>query len=149
MKPVIKSMQEWLKTCPLVASAQDEGVAFRVSWLSPDVDEYSIEDVPTQPILATRLNGTIRQKVFALSSREEYNSDVEHQAERSGFWDDLTAWVEAQSRTKNLPALGDGRIPIGVAVTTTGYIITAEDGRCRAQIQLQIVYFQPKGVATT
>ena len=62
MKPVIKSMQEWLKTCPLVASAQDEGVAFRVSWLSPDVDEYSIEDVPTQPILAKRLNGTIRQR---------------------------------------------------------------------------------------
>lgn len=142
-------MQEWLKTCPLVASAQDEGVAFRVSWLSPDVDEYSIEDMPVQPVLAKRLNGTLRQKMFVLSSREEYTADVEHQAERSGFWDDLTAWVENQSRTRNLPALGDGRIPISVAVTTTGYIITAEDGRCRAQIQLQIVYFQPKGVAIT
>lgn len=146
MKPVIQSMKEWLQTCPLVAAVIDDGVAFRVSWLSPDVDEYSIEDVPVQPIIGTRKNGNFMQKAFVLASREEYNQNPEYQAERSGFWDDLTAWVQEQSRMKNLPTLGDGRIPVSVEVTSTGYIITSGDGRCRAQIQLQIVYFQPKGV---
>lgn len=146
MNPAIQSMKDWLQTCPLVAAVIDNGVVFRVSWLSPDVDEYSIEDVPVDPFLEHRMNGDFMQKVFVLASREEYNQNPEYQAERSGFWDDLTAWVSEQNRIKHFPKLNGKRIPVNVAVTSNSYILTSGDGRCRAQIQLRLVYFQPKGV---
>ena len=63
----------------------------------------------------------------------------------SGFWDDLTEWVASQNRARNFPQLGSGRTVREVSVTSSGYILEAEGGACRAQIQLQLIYYQPKG----
>ena len=38
MTPAIQAMRDWLRTCPLVASAQEDGVAFRVGGLTGDAE---------------------------------------------------------------------------------------------------------------
>lgn len=36
------------------------------------------------------------------------------------------------------------RQPLGVSVTSTGYIVTSSAGSCRMQMQLRLTYYQPK-----
>ena len=139
MTPAIQAMRDWLRTCPLVASAQEDGVAFRVGGLTGDAEEYTILDMPGAPEL----------KNYVLASHTVYSPDnAAQQAAASGFWDDLTEWVASQNRARNFPQLGSGRTVREVSVTSSGYILEAEGGACRAQIQLQLIYYQPKGATT-
>ena len=42
MTPAIQAMRDWLRTCPLVASAQEDGVAFRVGGLTGDAEVLAV-----------------------------------------------------------------------------------------------------------
>ena len=146
MTPAIQAMRDWLRTCPLVASAQEDGVAFRTNGLTGDLEEYSISDMPGDPLLKRYFSGTLRLKNYVLASHTLYTPDnASQQAAASGFWDDLTDWVERQNDARSFPVLGSGRAVRGVRVSSSGYILEAEGGACRAQIQIQLVYYQPKG----
>lgn len=62
MTPAIQAMRDWLRTCPLVASAQEDGVAFRVGGLTGDAEEYTILDMPGDPELKRYFSGSLRLK---------------------------------------------------------------------------------------
>lgn len=145
MTPAITAMRDWLRTCPLVASAQEDGVEFKVSYLDPRTEQYSISDMPSDPILKRYFSGTRRLKNYVLASRSAYSEDSAQQADHSGMWDALTDWVEAQNDAKNFPKLDGGRTVLGVRVSSSGTILEASDNTCRAQVQIQLVYYQPKG----
>ena len=94
MTPAIQAMRDWLRTCPLVASAQEDGVAFRVGGLTGDAEEYTILDMPGAPELKRYFSGSLRLKNYVLASHTIYTPDnISQQAAASGFWDDLTEWV--------------------------------------------------------
>ena len=142
MKPVIKAVQEWLKTCPLVAEQLGANVAFHIDYLPERTTQFSIEDSPGAPVLRSYFSGELRAKNYVLASRMEYSESMAQQAANSGFWDEFAAWIERKSRARELPDLGEGREARRVAVTDSGYIITSEDGTCRFQIQIKLEYYQ-------
>ena len=148
-KATITAMREWLKTCPLIAEEQTEnGAAFRIAGLSPEpVAEFSIEDSPTDPVLTSYFSGRNMAKSYVFLSRREYSEAQSVQIANSGFFEQLTDWVLAQNDCHHLPALAAPRQPIGIAVTSTGYIVTSSAGSCKMQMQLRLVYYQPKGVS--
>ena len=148
MKPAVKAVQEWLKTCPEVDSQQGENVAFHIDYLPEDTTQFSIEDSPGDPVLQEFFSGRRKAKNYVLASRMEYSESIAQQAANSGFWDDFADWIEAQSDAHNLPDLGEGRTAERVAVTNSGYIVTSEDGTCRFQIQIRLEYYQAKGATT-
>lgn len=148
MKAAIKAVQEWLKTCPLVAGQLGNNVAFHIDYLPEDTTQFSIEDSPGDPVLQEFFSGRRKAKNYVLASRMEYSESIAQQAANSGFWDDFTDWIEAQSDAHNLPDLGEGRTAERVAVTNSGYIVTSEDGTCRFQIQIRLEYYQAKGATT-
>lgn len=145
-KPTITAMREWLKTCPLIAEEQTEnGAAFRISGLSPEpVAEFSIEDSPTDPVLTNYLSGRDLVKNYIFLSRREYNEAQSVQIANSGFFEQLTEWVMEQNDRGNLPALAAPKEPLGVSVTSSGYIVTSASGSCKMQMQLRLAYYQPK-----
>lgn len=51
----------------------------------------------------------------------------------------------AQNDRHHLPRLGGRKEPLRVSVTSSGYIVAAESGSCRMQLQLRLEYYQPKG----
>lgn len=115
MTPAIQAMRDWLRTCPLVASAQEDGVAFRVGGLTGDAEEYTILDMPGAPELKRYFSGSLRLKNYVLASHTIYTPDnISQQAAASGFWDDLTEWVASQ----NGPA------------TSRSWAADAPSGRC-------------------
>lgn len=148
MKAAIKAVQEWLKTCPLVAGQLGNNVAFHIDYLPEDTTQFSIEDSPGDPVLQEFFSGRRKAKNYVLASRMEYSESIAQQAANSGFWDDFADWIEAQSDAHNLPDLGEGRTVERVAVTNSGYIVTSEDGTCRFQIQIRLEYYQAKGATT-
>ena len=148
MKAAIKAVQEWLKTCPLVAGQLGNNVAFHIDYLPEDTTQFSIEDSPGDPVLQEFFSGRRKAKNYVLASRMEYSESIAQQAANSGFWDDFADWIEAQSDAHNLPDLGEGRTAERVAVTNSGYIVTSEDGTCRFQIQIRLKYYQAKGATT-
>ena len=148
-KPTIAAMREWLKSCPLIAEEQTEhGAAFRISGLSPEpVAEFSIEDSPTDPVLTTYFTGRNMAKSYVFTSRREYSEVQSIQIANSGFFEQLTDWVLAQNDRHRLPdlsACGSGKRPLNVSVTSSGYIVTSAAGACKMQLQLKLVYYQPK-----
>lgn len=148
MKAAIKAVQEWLKTCPLVAGQLGNNVAFHIDYLPEDTTQFSIEDSPGDPVLQEFFSGRRKAKNYVLASRMEYSESIAQQAANSGFWDNFADWIEAQSDAHNLPDLGEGRTAERVAVTNSGYIVTSEDGTCRFQIQIRLEYYQAKGATT-
>ena len=148
MKAAIKAVQEWLKTCPLVAGQLGNNVAFHIDYLPEDTTQFSIEDSPGDPVLQEFFSGRRKAKNYVLASRMEYSESIAQQAANSGFWDDFADWIEAQSDAHNLPDLGEGRTAERVTVTNSGYIVTSEDGTCRFQIQIRLEYYQAKGATT-
>lgn len=149
LKPTIAAMREWLKTCPLIAEEQSEtGAAFRISGLSPEpVAEFSIEDSPTDPVLVSYFSGRQMAKSYLFLSRREYSEAQSVAIANSGFFEQLTDWVLAQNDRHRLPdlsACGSGKRPLNVSVTSSGYIVTSAAGACKMQLQLKLVYYQPK-----
>lgn len=149
LKPTIAAMREWLKTCPLIAEEQSEtGAAFRISGLSPEpVAEFSIEDSPTDPVLVNYFSGRQMAKSYLFLSRREYSEAQSVAIANSGFFEQLTDWVLAQNDRHRLPdlsACGSGKRSLNVSVTSSGYIVTSAAGACKMQLQLKLVYYQPK-----
>lgn len=145
MTPIITALREWLKTCPLIAQEQAKnGAAFRISGLSPEpVAEFSIEDSPCDPVLATYFSGQDMARNFLFLSRRQYGEQDVLAVANSGFFEQLTDWVTAQNRQRHLPQLPGKKQALGVAVTSTGYIVTSSAGSCRMQMQLRLTYYQP------
>lgn len=146
-KATITAMREWLKTCPLIAEEQTEnGATFRIFGLSPEpVAEFSIEDSPTDPILTSYFSGRKMAKNYIFLSRREYSEAQSVQIANSGFFEQLADWVLAQNDRHFLPMLDAPRQPLEVSVTSSGYIVTNSAGSCKMQMQLRLVYYQPKG----
>lgn len=148
VKPTIAAMRQWLKSCPLIAEEQTEsGAAFRISTLGTEVMEFSIEDSPTDPIIDTYFSGWNMAKSYIFLSRREYSEAQSVMIANSGFFEQLTEWVMQQNARRRLPdlsACGGSKRPLSVEVTSSGYIVTSASGSCKMQLQLKLVYYQPK-----
>lgn len=145
VRPTIAALRAWLKSCPLIAEEQEAtGAAFRIAGLDEDATAFSIEDSPGDPVLTEYFSGRDMAKNYLFLSRREYGEADVLTVQNSGFFEQLTDWVMEQNDCHHLPALEAPRQPIGIAVTSTGYIVTSSAGSCRMQMQLRLTYYQPK-----
>ena len=136
VRPTIAALRAWLKTCPLIAEEQEAtGAAFRIAGLDEDATAFSIEDSPGDPVITKYFSGRDMAKNYLFLSRREYGEADVLTVQNSGFFEQLTDWVMAQN---------DCHQPLGVSVTSTGYIVTSSAGSCRMQMQLRLTYYQPK-----
>lgn len=145
VNPTIDALRAWLRTCPLIAEEQEtSGAAFRIAGLDEDATAFSIEDSPADPVLAIYFSGRDMVKNYLFLSRREYSGTDVTAIQNSGFFEQLTDWVLAQNDRHNYPQLEAPRQPTGIAVASTGYIVTSSAGSCRMQMQLRLTYYQPK-----
>ncbi len=139
---VIESVQKWLKTYSGLKGRLD------VDFLGEDAETYSVDTIPCEEVLKRyKDGGTMKQFQFAVSSRRFYEQNIKQNISNLQFFEDLTKWVEKQTRARKLPTMDDGRQPIKIVVTSTAYpFIVSEDGKARYQIQMRLEYFQKRSV---
>ena len=135
---IISALEEYMRGCELLA----EG-AFRVDYLGIAPVEYSIDVMPVDPVVKRYTDGSsVRQYLFAFSSREYYSPDRLQNIENSAFYERLSDWCEAKSKARDLPTLPSGIEAEKLQVVSSGYLFDAKMKNARYQIQLRLIYFK-------
>lgn len=116
-----------------------------VDFLGDRIGGMVIEAVPCDPIMTEYLDGsTERQFLFVIGGREFYSEDVWQNIENARVYEQLQNWLEVQTRHGILPELGNNKRAISLSVTSSAYILEADEpgSNARYQIQCQLTYFQ-------
>lgn len=137
---VMEKLRELIKTCPHL-NVYAEGIG--VDHLAEDIESYSIESAPAEPLLKKYINGdTLRQQVFVFASREAYGADVRQNIENLGFFQLFSGWLGEISRNKNFLNLGESKQAVRIESLTTGYVFDVGESKAKYQIDCRLVYLQ-------
>ena len=136
---IIESVKNFILTCPCLT----ELAAVNVDFLPDSPDTYSIEEVPTNAVIQTYLDGSQeRQFVFVFASRFYYSDETRNNIENSGFYEDFSDWLDEQTLNGNLPVMREGLTPTKIEAVSSGYLfdISGDLSNARYQIQCRLIY---------
>lgn len=119
--------------------------AINANYLAGEADNFSIEEMPCEPILKKYLDGsTKRQFQFAFCSREPYGAEVIQNIDNSGFYEEFTEEIERNNDEGILPI--DSNIEaIALKVTSSAYVVSTEEDTAMYQINLVFKYLKKRG----
>jgi len=142
---IIKSIRNFIRSMECLEMF-NEAIRVNVNYLAPNVDTYSIEEVPIEPILKTYVNGdSIRQYAFIFTSREPYSSDVLQNIDNSGFYEKFADEIENKNDNEIFPILDSNLECREIKVTSTGYAFAVSEDTAQYQIQLRLKYYKKQG----
>lgn len=134
---LIESVRNYIAECPLLV---DNNI--NIDYLGALTGSISVEEVPTQAVVETMINGDlVCQFDFIIASRFLFSEEVDMAIANSQFWDDLEEWIREQNNAGNLPILDKG-VATDLQVVTSGYLFGISSGMrdARYQIQLKMIY---------
>lgn len=136
---MIQSLADYFLDCPLTT-----GGTITVDFLPETKMEYSVNTSPASEIVKRYADdSSVRFYPFFLRSVKEYDLDILQKLSDCGFFENLSDWLDAQSRTGNLPLLPEGKIPQKIEALSTGYVLTTESATtAKFEIQCRLQYFQ-------
>lgn len=135
---IIASLRNFFLTCPLMGSNR-----INVDFLPDQGMEYSIDTTPATEIVKRYVNGdTERQYLFVVRSVNDYGADVLQNIANSGFFENLSKWLEEQTEAGTLPSLPAGQTAKSIAAQSTGYLQGSAPGVGKYQIQCRLLYLQ-------
>lgn len=138
-KGLIESIRDYMLNCPLLAEFARVGI----DYLGAEPTEYTINTIPTDPIVKHYTNGdSIRQLVFVFASREYYGPEIIENLANSDFYERLADWFEVQTRARNLPLLSKGRTARQIEALTSGFAFATDTVTAQYQIQCRLTYHQ-------
>lgn len=139
---IIDSLRNYMRKCPYLDTFNN-AIKVNINYLEPNVDTYSIEEIPIEPIIKKYVNGdSVRQYAFIFTSREPYGADVLQNIDNSGFYEKFAEWIEENNNNNILPVLENNLEPLEIKVTSTGYAFAVTEDTAQFQIQLKLKYFK-------
>lgn len=137
-KPIIESIRDFILQCPFL-----EDWKVNIDYLGVSMS-YSIDPLPADPIVRRYMDGgTLKQFIFAFTSKEEFDGDARTGIENSGFYQVFGEWIEEQNNKRNLPELENSKQrAVSIEVVQGGYLYDAETDMGQYQIQCRLVYEQ-------
>lgn len=139
---VIEGVRKFIREqCPLLQEFGELFPTVGMEKLEEDVGSYTVQVVPSEPIVKWYVNGdTIRRVSFYFASREAYE-DVEN-IDTSEFYEKFSDWMEKCTRSGALPELGEGKRAKSIVATTQGYLMDVTETKAHYQIQCEFQYYQ-------
>lgn len=135
---IIGALREYFLACPLTGNQR-----LGVDYLPEEGIAYSIDSTPATEVIRQYVGGSsLRQYLFVFRSVNDYGPDALQNMANSGFFEQLAAWLEQQTRLRRFPALGPGRVAQKIEAQSTGYLFTASPDTGKYQIQCRLVYLQ-------
>ena len=136
---LVESVKEFISKCPHLTDLAKVNVDF----LPEKPDTYSIEQVPTQPIIRQYLDGSSeRQFTFVFASRFYYSEETKNNINNSGFYENFSKWLEECTLNGTLPELEEGMTPTKIEALSNGYLynINGDLANARYQVQCRLIY---------
>ena len=116
--------------------------AINVNYLDSEIDSFSIEEIPGNPIIKKYVDGSsVRQFQFVFCSREPYGSEILQNIENSNFYEDFANEIELKNSKDILPNIDDIK---SIEVTSNAYTVSVTEDTSMYQINLNLKYL--KGV---
>lgn len=138
MDTIIEAIRQYILTCPFLANG-----LVNVDFLGSKPTEYSIDILPCNPIIKKYIDGgSLRQYMFAFTSKEYYSSGEMQNIENSGFYEKFASWIEKNNLKNILPILGEKKYSQEIEIQSSGYLFDNDGTNARYQIQLRLIYSQ-------
>ena len=139
---IVESVKKYFEE---LASISVFNNAINVNYLDDEINYFSIEEIPTSPIIKRYANGTtLRQYQFSLNSRAIYNEEILQNIENSGFYEKLCEEIEQKDNDGILPILKGNKQALNLEITSTPVIISNDSTSAIYQINFNLKYI--KGV---
>lgn len=138
---LIEYIVKLMASCPHISLASEE---MQIDGVDETAPNYSIDNEPVNTIVKRYLNGdAIRQFTFALTSRKSTFTN-EEKAKNTGLFEDVTNWMERQTRLRKLPGIDAQRRPIKLEALDSGYPLEmAEDNNSGLYaMQCRLTYYE-------
>lgn len=136
---IIEAIREYIGNMDCMATFEN---AINVNYLGGESDNFSIEEVPVNPILKKYLDGSsIRQFEFVFCSREPYGAEVLQQIENSTFYEDFANEIEEKNNNDILPTL-DNMEAMSLEITSNAYTVSVTEDTAMYQINLNLKYYK-------
>lgn len=137
---LIESIRKYISELDCMSTFDN---AINVNYLSGEIDSFSIEEVPTEPILKRYVNGSsIRQLQFVFCSREPYGAEILQNIENSSFYEDFANEIEEKNDKDIFPKLENGLKARSIEVRSTGYTVDVTEDTSMYQINLNFKYYK-------
>ena len=134
-KSYMQLIKEWIEKCPLLNNGK-----INVDYLKDDINNYSIDKTPVNPILKTYSDGgTLRQITLDFSVQAPLSSQSIVNLTNSKFCEDFMDWIEEQNKINKLP-----KIPgiTQIMCTSPGYVLHKTETTAIYVIQLNCQYYK-------
>ncbi|MEG0873039.1 MAG: hypothetical protein RSG48_03660 [Clostridia bacterium] len=129
----LEKVRDYIKKCPYLV-----GNKIAVSYLDKGIDSYSIDEIPSNPILKEYKAGDkLLQKTFDFTVKAPF-SELEN-LKNSQFCEDFSDWIVEQQALKILPEIENIQ---KIKCITPGYVIQTNDTTAIYVIQMQIVWYK-------
>lgn len=137
---IIEVLHGYLNTYPPLAEDR-----IQVDFLGAEAGAYSLEVTPCAEWVRRYVDGSgVKQFQFLLASREPFDESIRRQLDNIRFYEEFTAWLDAQSKNGTLPELGAGRTAVSLETVSSGYAFQQGDRTARYQMQCRLTYLQEK-----
>lgn len=134
---IIEAIREYIGNMDCMATFEN---AINVNYLGGESDNFSIEEVPVNPILKKYLDGSsIRQFEFVFCSREPYGAEVLQQIENSTFYEDFADEIESKNDNEVLPNIEGIQ---SIEILSNAYTVSVTENTAMYQINLRIKYYK-------
>jgi hypothetical protein len=139
---IIESIRNYIGNLNCMTAFEN---AINANFLDGEIDSFSIEEIPSNPIVKKYTDGsTLRQFQFAFCSREPYGQEIIQQIENSSFYEDFSNEIESKNNQGILPIGVNSIEPIELKIASSAYVVATEEDTAMYQINLNFKYL--KGV---
>ena len=122
----------------VITEINDELKSLNVNYLSSDVDNYSLDKIPTASEVEPWIMGIkIYRDVYNLRSRMGYSADEISNIENIGFYEKFEEAIKIKNKQKDLPLIEGIE---SIYCLNCGTQTMADTNTCEFDIQIQIEY---------
>lgn len=132
-----------LMTCPIITDEVGD-IDLHISQIDTDPVNYSIEAEPTEQIVKRYLGGdSVKRFTFSLLARKQSFTDADR-AQNSDVYDQLSQWLETQTRLRKLPPMDGGKTPQSMIALGNGYVLEGgpDNNNMLYQCTCELIYLQ-------
>lgn len=136
----IAYVRDLLLSCPHI---QASSLDMCVDMPGDNPVTYSIEPMPTQPIVKRYLDGSMDMRLtFALSAVFDTLSDGQR-IENATHFEQLALWMAEATRKRQLPPMETGKTPKRLTPVGAGYLMDMDPDATQSlyQMQAELTYY--------
>lgn len=122
----------------VIAEINEEYKQLNVNFLSNDVNNYSLDKIPTEPKVEQWIIGaSIKKDLYSFRSRMNYSADTISNIENIGFYETFEKKIEERNKSNILPDIDNIE---SVTCLNCGSMVNATTNTAEFDIQIEIDY---------